>query len=198
MSKIKQRPWLEESSEKGFFQLSNELLEFAVSFREEIDFKCGERLNHEAILSRGWSVGLMLETSEDDIFHVRAAMDFLSNTGKALAIPAGSIHKEDDFINDFDPPLVAEFKPSLENYIRIRSGLIQMISGKFYVFNEGVSLVILHNNGKYSMMAGPKMEIEKILHSTVERSWESVLKDGQIAPTLREDLYSAMRSYGLA
>lgn len=203
MNANKKPPWLNENDEKEFFRCKSLDIENAINLRQEFDCEYGIRFNGVAIRKHSWVVGFEQETAENDDLILVKFIEQMLSLGEEyfLAIPGGTpgfeFSESHDVVDFFEPPLIAKFKIDLGKFQRIRGGWVHMLTGSFFVFGEQRSAVMLVNNGRYKMFAGPRDIVEKTLGCSVEESWEPVRKDGHIDALLLYRLRASMIAYGI-
>ena len=203
MEKTKVSPWIDRESEYDLFQLSKDDIRRALELRSEFDYDYGTRLRGDSTLKREWVVGFHFETADDDDSCWVRFFDWLAAHGETqfYSMPSMNVRCEntgmDDIIDHFDPPLIAKGNATYESYIQIRSGLVQILRGGFFIFPLDETGVALNVNGKYSMFSGPRNLVEYVLGDTVENSWKILLSPAKIEPELYWRLNSAISAYGI-
>ncbi|WP_143694870.1 hypothetical protein [Variovorax sp. JS1663] len=204
MNQNKHPPWLDQAVDGGLFQASASDIASALSLRELYDYDYGIRFKGEAIHAQGWSVGFVKESATEDDSAFARFFQELSALGEAdmLAIPAKAVRFEltgtHDVLDFFEPPLIANAKFDFASYVEIRSSMIQMIHGSFFVFPKSGRALLLNSSGKYAMFAGPRRLVEKIIDVDIEASWEAVRANDQLDPLLLPRLRPAIIAYGMS
>jgi hypothetical protein len=199
----KQSPWLDQAVDRDLFRASRSDIASALYLRELYDYDYGIRFRGEAIRARGWAVGFVQEKPTDDDSILAAFFQELGLLGEVdmMAIPAKTVRFEftgtHDVIDFFEPPLIAKTSFNISSYVGIRSSMVQMIHGSFFVFPSSDRAVLLNNSGKYAMLAGPREFVEQVIGVSVEASWNVVRAKDQLDPLLLQRLRPAMIAYGI-
>lgn len=195
-------PWLDEKTDGSLFT-QDIPIDDVILRREFFDYDYGLRFRGESIRSRSWAVGFIFENSVDSEKELERFFHMLQEIGEIqiFAIPSKEVGVElsgkHDVLEFFDPPLIAAAENNIQSFIRIRSSMVQMLRGSFFVFPKNDSAALLCNNGKYKLLAGPRFFVEKALGKSIENSWDPVREKNGIDPLLVPGLQQAMIAYGI-
>lgn len=195
-------PWLNEKTD-GFLFNRDAPIDDVIARRDFFDYDYGLRFRGESIRERNWTVGFFLEGCIDYEEELESFFHILHEIGEVqiFAIPSKEVGVElsgkHDVLEFFNPPLIAVGDSNIQSFFQIRSSMVQMLRGSFFVFPKNDSVALLCSNGKYKMLAGPRLFVEKALGKSIEKSWDPVREKNGIDPLLISGLQQAMIAYGI-
>lgn len=202
MTKNKYFPWLNEKTD-GFLFNQDAPIDDVIARREFFDYDYGLRFRGESIGKKSWAVGFSLENSVEHDEQTGRFFHMLHEMGELqiFAVPSKEVGVElsgkHDVLEFFNPPLIAVGDSNIQSFFQIRSSMVQMLRGSFFVFPKNDSVALLCSNGKYKMLAGPRLFVEKALGKSIEKSWDPVREKNGIDPLLISGLQQAMIAYGI-
>lgn len=198
----KSSPWLHDDAD--IYLTSTCDVNFALNARKLFDHEFGRGFNHSTVARLKASVGLFRHSTDVSSFDDSVLENFfllLKNSGidNLYAIPTGYHHSADNEksmeVKDYDPPLIGKIIPQFEQYSKIRGGQIGIFSGRHYLFSPCLNYAMLDVNGYYSLIMGPREEIQKILGITIEDSWAPVWSEGSVDPFVAKELREAAAAF---
>jgi hypothetical protein len=192
------------SDDAEIFFVHQHEIEFTLNARKIFDRGFGVRFNESVVSSLNASVGFFHHTADvsvDDDSLLERFFSALIDAGVAgiYAIPTGYPHAIDNEnsmeIVEYEPPLIGKINPTLQQFSKVRGGMIGLYSGRHYLFSSCLGYALLDVNGYYSLILGPKDFVQKVLGVSIEDSWASVWKEGVIDPSVIEGLREAFTAY---
>lgn len=198
----KHSPLVHDDAE--IFLVQQQEIEFALNARKIFDYGFGARFNENVANSLNASVGLFHHTAAVSIGDDSLLERFFSAlTGAGVAdvyaIPTGYFHAVENEnsmeVIEYEPPLIGRIKPTLQEFSKVRGGMIGLYSGRHYLFSRCLGYALLDVNGYYSLILGPKAFVQGVLGVSIENSWAPVWKEGVIDPAVIEGLREAFIAY---